>query len=52
MFKNIHRKRVIKHKIEDIASHIKQILNEEKPKNKFSKFHFNKKTKSYKKQII
>lgn len=32
MFKNIHRRRVIKHKMNDISSHIKQILNEDKPK--------------------
>ncbi len=32
MFKNIHRRRVIQHKMSDISGHIKQILNEEKPK--------------------
>ena len=30
MFKNIHKKRIIKHKIYDISSHIKEILNEKK----------------------
>jgi uncharacterized membrane protein HdeD (DUF308 family) len=28
MFKNIHRRRILKHKMNDISSHIKQILNE------------------------
>jgi hypothetical protein len=44
MFKNIHRKRVIKHKMNDISSHIKQILNEEKPK-RFGPFHIKNKLK-------
>jgi hypothetical protein len=35
MFKNIHRRRVIKHKMNDISSHIKQILNEKKSKKKW-----------------
>lgn len=35
MFKNIHRRRVLKHKMNDISAHIKQILNEEPPKKRW-----------------
>jgi hypothetical protein len=48
MFKNIHRKRILKHKMNDISLHIKQILNEEKPK-RFWPFHIKNK---FKKKII
>lgn len=34
MFKNIHRRRILKHKMNDISAHIKQILNEEEPKKR------------------
>lgn len=34
MFKNIHRKHVIKQKMNDISFHIKEILNEEEPKKR------------------
>ena len=45
MFKNIHRKRIIKHKMSDISLHIKQILNEERPKI-FGQFHLKKNFKN------
>lgn len=48
LFKNIHRRRIIKHKMNDISLHIKQILNEEKPK-RFWPFHIKNK---FKKKII
>ena len=34
MFKNLHRRHMIKHKMNDISLHIRQILNEEKPSKK------------------
>ena len=39
MFRNIHRRRILKHKMNDISLHIKQILNEDKPRV-FWHFHF------------
>lgn len=50
MMKNIHRRRVIKHKMNDISLHIKQILNEDKPRI-FWNFHLRNKSK-FKKKII
>lgn len=50
MMKNIHRRRILKHKMNDISLHIKQILNEDKPRI-FWNFHLRNKSK-FKKKII
>ena len=44
MFQNIHRKRILKHKMNDISLHIKEILDDRKEKKsrkireRFSRF--------------
>ena len=50
MMKNIHRRRILKHKMNDISLHIRQILNEDKPRI-FWNFHLRNKNK-FKKKII